>query len=257
MAAEEIYIGATFGKLTVIEPIAGRGINGRLVARCRCSCGREVVMTRRALHNGSNMTCRIPPCVPEFYVWNSERDDTLRALWAEGLSAKQIGDQMGVSRNAIIGRARRIGCSARPSPIVQNGQRVVMRALGSGCLAFVPQQGAPLPPVSKRIRKSRAKVAQAPADPPKPLRLFNPPIRTALPATVIPPCTTLPRQEKSIPLGSKANKWSGPTCCWIYGDPKAEGGPLWCQEERREGKAYCAAHCLEAYVPNVKRPEAA
>ena len=50
-------------------------------------------------------------------VWTDERLDELKKLWAEGLSISQIGEALGVSRNAIAGKAHRIGLPKRPSPI--------------------------------------------------------------------------------------------------------------------------------------------
>ena len=50
--------------------------------------------------------------------WTPERVDTLARLWAEGLSARQIAAKLGgVTRNAVIGKAHRLGLSSRPSPI--------------------------------------------------------------------------------------------------------------------------------------------
>ncbi len=50
-------------------------------------------------------------------VWTDERLDVLKKLWAEGLSISQIGEALGVSRNAIAGKAHRMGLPKRPSPI--------------------------------------------------------------------------------------------------------------------------------------------
>ena len=50
-------------------------------------------------------------------VWTDERLDELKKLWAEGLSISQIGEALGVSRNAIAGKAHRMGLPKRPSPI--------------------------------------------------------------------------------------------------------------------------------------------
>ncbi|NBU29555.1 MAG: GcrA cell cycle regulator, partial [Caulobacteraceae bacterium] len=43
--------------------------------------------------------------------WTDERVNTLRTLWAEGLSASQIAKQLGggVTRNAVIGKVHRLG----------------------------------------------------------------------------------------------------------------------------------------------------
>ena len=50
-------------------------------------------------------------------AWTEERLQKLRELWDEGLSITQIGDALGVSRNAIAGKAHRMGLPKRPSPI--------------------------------------------------------------------------------------------------------------------------------------------
>lgn len=50
--------------------------------------------------------------------WTDLRVEKLRRLWMEGLSARQIAEQLGgVTRNAVIGKAHRLGLSSRPSPI--------------------------------------------------------------------------------------------------------------------------------------------
>ena len=50
--------------------------------------------------------------------WTEARVDKLKRLWEDGLSASQIADHLGdVTRNAVIGKAHRLGLSSRPSPI--------------------------------------------------------------------------------------------------------------------------------------------
>src|SRR5262252_8980331 len=46
--------------------------------------------------------------VPMQSGWTSARDRRLQALEQEGLSAAQIAKKLGTSRNAVIGRARRL-----------------------------------------------------------------------------------------------------------------------------------------------------
>ena len=50
-------------------------------------------------------------------VWTDERLEKLKELWKQGLSISQIGEALGVSRNAIAGKAHRMGLPKRPSPI--------------------------------------------------------------------------------------------------------------------------------------------
>lgn len=50
-------------------------------------------------------------------TWTDDRVEVLKQLWDEGKTASQIAAVLGVTRNAVIGKAHRIGVSARPSPI--------------------------------------------------------------------------------------------------------------------------------------------
>ena len=53
--------------------------------------------------------------------WTDERIDQLRSMWEKGLTASQIADELGgVSRNAVIGKAHRLGLKSRPSPVKAN-----------------------------------------------------------------------------------------------------------------------------------------
>jgi GcrA cell cycle regulator len=50
--------------------------------------------------------------------WTDERVQQLKDLWAQGMSASEIADVLGdITRNAVIGKAHRLGLSGRPSPI--------------------------------------------------------------------------------------------------------------------------------------------
>lgn len=55
--------------------------------------------------------------------WTKERVATLKRLWEEGYSASQIAAALGdVTRNAVIGKAHRIGLKGRSSPIRRPAQ---------------------------------------------------------------------------------------------------------------------------------------
>ena len=51
--------------------------------------------------------------------WTDERIELLRRSWESGMTASQIAETLGegVSRNAVIGKAHRLGLQARPSPV--------------------------------------------------------------------------------------------------------------------------------------------
>ena len=49
--------------------------------------------------------------------WNEENVGKLRELWDQGLPTAQIGKLLGFTKNAVVGKAHRIGLERRPSPI--------------------------------------------------------------------------------------------------------------------------------------------
>ena len=49
--------------------------------------------------------------------WTEERLAILKELWDQKLSISKIGEKLGVSRNAIAGKAHRLGLEKRQSPI--------------------------------------------------------------------------------------------------------------------------------------------
>lgn len=56
--------------------------------------------------------------------WTDERIQQLKDLWSQGLSASEIADILGdITRNAVIGKAHRLGLSGRPSPIKKKPTR--------------------------------------------------------------------------------------------------------------------------------------
>ena len=57
-------------------------------------------------------------------AWTEERLEKLRKLWNDGLSISQIGEALGVSRNAIAGKAHRMALPKRPSPISKTATEV-------------------------------------------------------------------------------------------------------------------------------------
>jgi len=56
--------------------------------------------------------------------WTDERIGTLRKMWEGGATASEIATELGgVSRNAVIGKAHRLGLKARPSPVKANEKK--------------------------------------------------------------------------------------------------------------------------------------
>ena len=49
--------------------------------------------------------------------WNDDNVLRLKELWDQGLPTAQIGKLLGFTKNAVVGKAHRIGLERRPSPI--------------------------------------------------------------------------------------------------------------------------------------------
>lgn len=54
-------------------------------------------------------------------AWPGAAEHLLRQMWAAGTVTKEIGAKIGVTKNAVVGKARRLHLTARPSPIVTGG----------------------------------------------------------------------------------------------------------------------------------------
>ena len=50
-------------------------------------------------------------------MWTFELIADLERLWKEGASTAEIGRKLGCSKNAVVGKAHRLGLPPRPSPI--------------------------------------------------------------------------------------------------------------------------------------------
>jgi GcrA cell cycle regulator len=145
--------------------------------------------------------------------WTAKAIDLLRALWAEGHSTAEIGRRMGVTKNAIVGKAHRLDLPARPSPI---------RKQEAGGSSAAPRRR---PSVREAALPARRIVPQPqPAAPP-------PPAAAAPVAAAVRP---FPRASMR-------------SCCWPIGEPGARDFRF-CAAEADPGKPYCASHVAVAYV---------
>ena len=56
--------------------------------------------------------------------WTAERQQRLVDMWNEGATASQIAEELGgVSRNAVIGKAYRLGLDQKPSPAASDDEK--------------------------------------------------------------------------------------------------------------------------------------
>nr|WP_294850258.1 GcrA family cell cycle regulator [uncultured Sphingomonas sp.] len=98
----------SFGAFAIAEPVAEKGDRDQYLLDRMDEMGAALITLQRTI--GSPQ----PPSDSERRLRES-RDRVLSALWAEGRSASDIGQILGLSRNAVIGRAHRMGLSSRPA----------------------------------------------------------------------------------------------------------------------------------------------
>ena len=161
--------------------------------------------------------------------WNDETIARIRALWSEGHSTAEIGRRMGISKNAVVGKAHRLSLPARPSPI--------RRGTGDRPATTRPAirrvTGPTLPALQSVARPAQAAPQPAPAG-------FAP----ATKAPVV--LRTVPAQPR--PSGRISS------CCWPLGEP---GTPefRFCGDPTMPAKPYCDEHAALAYVKVRDRRE--
>jgi GcrA cell cycle regulator len=50
-------------------------------------------------------------------IWTPELIQNLAKLWDEGLAPEEIGRRLGISKGAVVSKAKRLALTPRPSPI--------------------------------------------------------------------------------------------------------------------------------------------
>ena len=97
--------------------------------------------------------------------WTEERIDRLKKMWQDGSTASQIADELGgVSRNAVIGKAHRLGLEARPSPVKPGEEKEQPAAVAPAPKPAPAERPAPKPAAAEA---DRAAPAQPPARTPQ------------------------------------------------------------------------------------------
>jgi len=57
---------------------------------------------------------------PDAWVWTEDRIAELTRLWDEGVKTAEIGQRMGCSKNAVIGKVQRLNLTARVLTRIQH-----------------------------------------------------------------------------------------------------------------------------------------
>ena len=200
--------------------------------------------------------------------WTEERIDTLKKMWDSGLTATQIAEELGgVSRNAVIGKAHRLGLQSRPSPVKPNEPKAEAAPATPrpAAPAAAPAPRAPVAPAKAPI-EAAAPGAAAPAAEPKPesnapvLRSVGPggflrqnPGEQSAPITPAPPRRLVPAKPSDAIAGKTSLlDLNDRICKWPLGHP-GEPDFHFCGEKVNPGFPYCVAHCGHAYQAQLPR----
>lgn len=211
--------------------------------------------------------------------WTDERIATLKKMWEGGSTASQIADELGgVSRNAVIGKAHRLGLKSRPSPVKANEKKKAAKKATTKAAATkkaAPAAKAAPKPAAKPAPKAEAPAAKAKADAPadsnsQPVPNPTPdlpkivsvgpggflrqgpgdqqaPIPPAPPRRLVPakPSPDIADKTSLLDLSDKV-------CRWPMGHP-GEPDFHFCGQEVNPGFPYCVEHCGRAYQAQLPR----
>ena len=197
--------------------------------------------------------------------WTEERIDRLKKMWQEGATASQIADELGgVSRNAVIGKAHRLGLEARPSP-VKPGEEKEKPAAAAPAPKPAPverpdpkpapveaEQAAPAQPRPRTPQRAQSDniqyrsigpggfVRQGPGD-------QQAPIPPAPPRRLVPakPSPEIADKTSLLDLNERI-------CKWPIGHP-GEPDFHFCGNTANPGFPYCVEHCGVAYQAQLPR----
>jgi GcrA cell cycle regulator len=169
--------------------------------------------------------------------WTEDRVETLKKLWADGLSASQIAAKlgMGVTRNAVIGKVHRLNLAGRVTAPRNQAPRAARKAPGTGGPSIPRSPSAPSMPTAgatalKSYAQTQASPRLAPLPEPKPLRLVE------------------SSKDGRITILHLSDK----TCKWPIGDPTHDDF-CFCGHGPRDGSPYCEYHARMAYQPAQDR----
>lgn len=191
--------------------------------------------------------------------WTDERIDQLKRLWESGMTASQIAEELGgVSRNAVIGKAHRLGLQARPSPVRANDV-----GAAPAPEADHPAPPAVAPPVATPV--TPAPIAAEPIQRPAPapqviMRSVGPggflrqgPGDQQPPATPAPPRRLVPAKPSAEVAGKTSLlDLNDKICKWPLGHP-GEPDFHFCGSPINPGFPYCVDHCSVAYQAQLPR----
>jgi GcrA cell cycle regulator len=196
--------------------------------------------------------------------WTEERIERLKKMWHDGSTASQIADELGgVSRNAVIGKAHRLGLEARPSPVKPGEEKEKQAAAAPAPKPAPVERPAPKPVAAEAERAAPAQPAartsqRAPSE--LQYRSIGPggfvrqgpgdqqaPIPPAPPRRLVPakPSPEVADKTSLLDLNDRI-------CKWPMGHP-GEPDFHFCGNASNPGFPYCVEHCGVAYQAQLPR----
>lgn len=202
---------------------------------------------------------------------------SLRALWDEGLSTAEIGRRLGVTKNAVVGKAHRLDLPARPSPIRRGVAPAAPRRATGPTLPSMEQPDAAPPSrgQDERPGSQPATRAQPCSDniPPSPQPASARAPGAAAARSVMPVAARFPvgsgdastapasaprlvpvRAAAAVRPATPPRRQRVVPCCWPIGEPGTRSFRF-CDAESMAGKPYCDTHAQLAYVKVRDRRE--
>ncbi|MFL6752538.1 MAG: GcrA family cell cycle regulator [Sphingomicrobium sp.] len=199
--------------------------------------------------------------------WTEERIERLKKMWHDGATASQIADELGgVSRNAVIGKAHRLGLEQRPSP-VKPGEEKEKKAAAQPAAAVAAKTGSgpraesqPARPAGAPHRQQHGPAPHRAGSADMQYRSIGPggfirqgpgeqqaPIPPAPPRRLVPakPSPEVADKTSLLDLNDRI-------CKWPIGHP-GEPDFYFCGEQANPGFPYCVEHCGVAYQAQLPR----
>lgn len=165
-------------------------------------------------------------------AWTEDRISLLTKLWMDGQTASQIARALGeaTTRNAVIGKAHRLGLSGRPAP------------------ARAPRPAISRPAQPKSFSRANPAAGNAPRAGRQPVQPAE-----ARPRHAAPRVSEAPRpvvRAIDIPAGPGVSllKVTDKMCKWPIGHPGDENFRF-CGNGAHDGSPYCEGHAQLAYQP--------
>ncbi len=168
-------------------------------------------------------------------TWTDVRIGALKQLAADGLSATAIGNELGVTRNAVIGKLARLGVPLAGAWTVPMAPRIKPPPMPKVIRANPPHPEPHHRPATRRtvIRPERAGI-------------YGGEVETV----DIPEARELP--PDSSPFACTIVDLTDEICRWPIGDPSNIATFRYCGDEAIGGKVYCHRHHWVAHKPYAR-----